>query len=374
MKSLGKRTGRLATWCVAVILGWQVGRPAGADPVTWRTGASLQRALAQPVSITWSGISLRRALTRLAQVQRVAILLDRRLDPSQKIEFSVQDTPLEDSLQRLAAQIHAAPALVGPVFYLSPRGTSANLSDVAARRREEADRLPSPVARRFTAKRPWHWPMLAVPRTLLEQLAGEAGTTIAGLDQIPHDLWPETDLPALAWTDRLTLVLAGFDRTFEFRDGGRTVRIIPFPAQTSILRSYPATLSQVKLQSVMESFPHARIDASSQHIVLEGTPDEHRRLEKLLRNQSTKRQRKGRTGATLYTLKVDHQPVGAILKTLQQKAGLQVDIAPAAAPLLNRRVTFDVREVTLDQLLKAALEPCGLEHRRTGQAIQVRPR
>ena len=79
----------------------------------------------------------------------------------------------------------------------------------------------------------------------------------------------------------------------------------------------------------------------------------------------------GARGKTVHTLKVDGQPIGAILKTLEQQLELQFRFEPGTAERLQTRVTFDLREVSLDELLRETLTPAGLAFRRDAAAVTV---
>ena len=82
-----------------------------ADETKLHTGKAFRQALAEPVElVTWNGITLRASLGRITQNQRIAVMLDRRIDPDQTIEFSVKQTPLETMIDRLA-QKYGAEAL-----------------------------------------------------------------------------------------------------------------------------------------------------------------------------------------------------------------------------------------------------------------------
>ena len=50
--------------------------------------------------------------------------------------------------------------------------------------------------------------------------------TLVNPGPIPHDLWPVGSLPAMRWGDQLTLLLVGFDLTWELEQGVNW-RIVP---------------------------------------------------------------------------------------------------------------------------------------------------
>jgi hypothetical protein len=87
--------------------------------------------------------------------------------------------------------------------------------------------MPSDLRARLLNQRPLVWPDLAQPRDLVAALAAEAGLSVKLPDSTPHDLWPAVDLPPLTWTDRLSLVLAGFDLTFEIDPAKKTIALKP---------------------------------------------------------------------------------------------------------------------------------------------------
>ncbi len=151
--------------------------------------------------------------------------------------------------------------------------------------------------------RPWQWDELAEPRGLVQELAREASVQIAGLDTIPHDLWPAANLPSLAWTDRMTLVLAGFGLTFQWQDQPDHIRLVPLPQPKLLARSYPVTLSQAKLDDLAAQFPHARFEHLASGFRFQGTQEEHERLRQLLQQSTGERRTTRRNARTVHTLR-----------------------------------------------------------------------
>jgi hypothetical protein len=68
---------------------------------------------------------------------------------------------------------------------------------------------------------------------------------------------------------------------------------------------------------------------------------------------------------------VNEQPVGAILKTLEQKLHVQLEYAAGVRERLPIRVSLDVSNVTLETLLRAALTPAGLTFRRADETFVI---
>ena len=72
--------------CLAIMLWWGLlAASTWAEGPFWATGRALQEQLAAPVSVIWEGNPLRPAMMNLSRTQHVAILIDRRVDPGQKL-------------------------------------------------------------------------------------------------------------------------------------------------------------------------------------------------------------------------------------------------------------------------------------------------
>ena len=257
----------------------------------WKTGTEFQEALLSPMGDVFfsPGTPLRQALERLAAAQGVALMLDRRLDPGE-IEIAARDTCLASVLDHLAAQCGGTVSHIGAVAYMGPRGgprICPKSRDSDGERRSNC-RGRCPGVHRRPARR---WDVLTVPRALLDDLAAQAGLAIEGIELLPHDLWPAVDLPPLAWTDRMTLVLAGFDLTFQYVPDGKRVRLVPLVPPDLITRTYPTTATPEQLHALAAEFPTARLHPAGQGIVFEGTVEEHERFEQYGKGAAT-----GRTG------------------------------------------------------------------------------
>ncbi len=378
--------GRARQWAerlgwVGVVLIWAFGaeRAAGADrtpgPPRWKTGAEFRQALdARIDDVVWSaGTPLRQALETVARTQHIAIMIDRRIDPDSPVGLSARDTPVRELIAQLAAQCGGTPTCLDGVVYVGPRMLTLHLATTAQQRRSEAQRLTGRAAERLAAKRAWRWDELAEPRALVADLAREADLRVVGIEQLPHDLWPALDLPPLAWTDRMTLVLAGFGLTFALADGGTSARLVPLPAPDLVSRSYQAVLSSSQLDAVKSLFRDATIDERAGRIEFSGTVDEHDRLRRLLERQTATRPSGRPADHTGLTLKVASQPVDAILSTLERQLGVKFQIQAGLETSLHTRVSLDVREASLSELLDAALAPAGLSHHSQGDVIVIQP-
>ena len=181
----------------AFFLFWGTTTPISWGAANWATGPDLQKRLAQSIDITWAENPLRQALEGLARQENTAVLIDRRIDPGRKIAISLRQTPLRDAFEKIAQRCDMGISMVGPVAYFAPAETAEKVRTLIVLRREDVSRASSKASKNFQRRKAVVWDNLAQPRELLEKIGTEYGFKIAGLDQIPHDLWAAADLPPL---------------------------------------------------------------------------------------------------------------------------------------------------------------------------------
>src|SRR5689334_10703175 len=111
----------------------------------WLTGDQFRQALGQTAGATWRNIPLRRALESFSQAQKIAILLDRRVDPEQNLELTVENAPLAEVFQRVASRMETGTSTLGPVVYFGPPAAASRLRTVAAIAKEKAAAASEPA-------------------------------------------------------------------------------------------------------------------------------------------------------------------------------------------------------------------------------------
>ncbi|MBI2478165.1 MAG: STN domain-containing protein [Planctomycetia bacterium] len=349
----------------------QVGVSA-ADNVAWRTGEDFRRQLNSTLGFQWEGSPIRQGLHGLANNQRIAIWLDRRVDPGYEVDLLVTDATLEEALQRVGREIGGGVSFVGSVAYLGPKPVTEKLATLAAIRRDEVKALPTAARVRFETSTAWTWEALATPRELLSQLAQSAGTRVINIDQIPHDLWPAGDLPPMPLTDRMTLLLAGFDLTFEIARDGSAIRLTPMPREVSVERSYsPRGSLNDAATNITRAFPGLRIRKDGARLAITGTYEEHEAIDRLIRGE-TIRQAETTAGSKRFDLQFKNQPIGDIIKLIAEREALELRADTASQAKLQQRISLDVKQLTLEGLLEQVLMDTGVTHRIADGVLELR--
>jgi hypothetical protein len=219
---------------------------------------------------------------------------------------------------------------------------------------------------------------LAEPRKLIEQLAADVGVRVVGLDRIPHDLWPGASLPPLSFAERLTLISAGFEMTFEFSRDGTALRFVPIPDQVALERSYSVpTDIRSRAAQLSKMFPESTIRSNGNTLSVVALLEDHNTIRDLLDGKSVSRPTV--IGATrrpevrIASLKVENKPVGAVIEYLAEQLKIEVEFDHATKSRLSELVSFTVRDATQQQVFKAALDPVGLSFRLQDGKLTVIP-
>lgn len=309
----------------------------------WLTGSALQKRLADPIDLSWSGPPLRDSLQRLSQAEQIAVFLDRRIDPGRKLDLKVSRTPLRSALEEIASRQQIGFCLFGSVAYFGPPTAAAQLRTLSALRTQEVRRLPA-AGRLLLQSKPLAWADFATPRDILTQLAQQNGLTLEGLDRVPHDLWAAADLPPLPLVDRLTLVALQFDLTFTVSPDGRTITLVPVP-------------DGLVAENGTENGPAAKEKPRRPGVPPERPPA-----------GGEKR---------VHTLRIEKKPLGPVLQELARRLNFELQIDQKAITdagiSLDQLISVQVQKASDDELLRAVTRPAGLEFRRQGNVLEIGP-
>ena len=184
-------------------------------------------------TIHWQGVPLHETLDRVRQTFQVAVFVDRRVDPNTRVTLDIAATSAEQALGGIADSCGLDIARLGKLLYLGPASAAGRLRPLANLRTRDAAKLPVDLRNAVLKRQPLAWPRLGEPRQLVITLAEQNGWRVVDADKIPHDLWSANELPDLNLAERLTVLLLGFDLTFEFRPEDHAIHIVPLEANVA---------------------------------------------------------------------------------------------------------------------------------------------
>ncbi len=310
------------------------------DTGTPRPSLPIQDAPARrTAAIHWRQVPLRDAVARLNRLFDETVFVDRRVDPNLRVNLDIDASSAEEVLIPIGVAQGLGVNRLGRLTYLGPPAAAEQLRAAAAARVADVSRLPASERSAFRRRRRLTWPRLTDPRGLITSLVEQQGWRIEHPERIPHDLWAAGSLPEIALSEQIAVLLIGFDLTFVVRARERAIAIVPLQEAPGIAK------------------PQAEGRAN------------------VARSQSVRSSRETRQ---VYTLRVNEQPVGAVLRELTRRLNWPIDIDEepirAAGRSLDARVSFAVENVEQDELLEALLQPVGLDFRREGERILIIPR
>ena len=285
---------------------------------------SLAAVWDREASVHWSAVPLGEALERFGATQEIGVFLDRRINPSRMIEFDASRRSVGALLDELADSLDLGCCRFDSVAYIGPKHAARAL----------ATRQPLPVAtlrRRVLLEIPF----LSTPKEVLERLADDNGLRFSNLDRLPHDLWPQRELPPTPLGQLFDLLLIGFDATFELEDDGKTLCIVPIPQTEASVPAVEPTRNET-------SAPTSNI------------PLTRRR----------------------FTLTIKDQELDAVLQSLTERIGLKLELDETSLAKKNvslrHRISYEAKNATVAELFKGLLAPLKLEFTIRGETIRIR--
>lgn len=351
---------------------------------------AFHEAIERPLSGAWEQVDLRTIARRISESQQISIVIDRRLDPSCLMQFAAEAPTVTALLERLLEDRDAVPRVVGNAIYLGPRTAGEKLRTLIALRTQELVEAGRSGARRGLLRAAeFRWDDLATPAELLNRISQSYQLTIEGSDVIPHDLWAGADLPAATLPEILSLILIQFDQTFRWSDGGAGIVIEPTPDRVVIERPHAAARglsATATLGRIRQLFPDVEAKLTGSRVQVTATIEQHEQIERTKQGEPAAGPGKPAparpTGKGLkrYTLRLKEIPLRSLLKTLERPEHgawrFEFDDVElqSAGIRLDQRISLEVREAPLEDLLSAALKSTGLRFEVGEQTVRLFPR
>jgi hypothetical protein len=372
---------RRLTTLIGCLLGWGLflmspltaAEPAR-PPKVWKQKQDFAATLQAPGSGTWKQVALREVITDLADVHRIFLLLDRRIDPDQQFDYTPPHGSLEVTLRGIAAHLKLGIAIGDGWVYFGPPDAAKKLRTLIALREAEAEAIyPRTQLAAWTRRAPLAWTKAQAPRELVaDQL--DKFVKIVNPETIVPDLWAAANWPPLTLCERLALCLIQFDLTWQWQDEGQTLKFVPLPAEVSITKQYTVA-DPAPFVAKLKEFQITKLEVTGKVVKLTGSAEEQqiaadlaagKQARKVAVKQDTQR----------FTLTANN-PVKNILREVARSQGLTLEIDEAALQKegqpLDRQIKLEVREVTREELLTKVLEGSGLAYEIKDQKLIIKP-
>ncbi len=259
-----------------------------------RTGRQLQQALESRRALTVQAIPLRDLLADLQTQSGICIVLDRRIDPSQRLTLNADLMPTLHLLHLAAAEIPQAAVSVNQSFvYIGPVDAAHRLRTLCELNRkmilDARSQLDAEVYVAVTSRLPVAWEELSRPAEVLTRLCAETGLDVSNVETVPPDLWHAGQWSKMSLAESATLLLNQFDLTFRVDPAGAQVEVIRLP-ETVVLdqrHSVPRRQRETVRQLLPTKFPELTFDWKPSSVQVAATYEQHQQIAALLTGKGT---------------------------------------------------------------------------------------
>lgn len=346
-------------------------------------GSEFVRELEKPLSVSREKAELRPLLERLSGERRIAIVLDRRIDPELTIDAQLPPATVRASIDEVARRAGAIVRVVGNTLIVGPDPNLGQLRTLCVLRGLELDEFGNALGgRRFQLAKTHavSWDDLERPADLVQRIAEQAELNVAGLELVPHDLWGHGTLVGMTAVETLSWVLLQYDLTFRWTDMGRGIEVVPLTGNVAVTKELP--VRRIKpdeaLRRVRERFPDLQTQLNGRTLTATGLIEELDVIAALARGDNPDTAPRpvefGKLANRRLTLRVVRQPASAVLNSLK-KNGIDLRIDDAALKArtidLSTKVSLDLKQATIADVMQAICEPAGATFRVDGETVHV---
>lgn len=362
------------------------------------SGREFSKKLAGRVNLVRESAGLLDILHDLQTTQNVAIVLDRRVDPTQTTTVKVTAAPLETAIHRVAHNSGNTARVIGSTVFVGPAESLTKLRTIITQRtnelRESKD-VPVRQLRRLTSRNVVHWNDLDKPADITQRVADTNSVQLKNIDAMRHDLWRHGTLVGVNFVEAISVLLLQYDKTFTWNDDASEITIVPTSADIGIeqIHDKRRQSSEKLMQAIHARFPKLKVDTSSSRLKVFATVEQHEQIEAYIttgawppeKHELSSGQQADGDGATnqiplsrrRITLRVIRKPAQDVIAALK-KSGMDIRFDESemktAGVDLSQLIELEVTKVEIDQLFKAICEPIGVTFKITGEVIKLKPK
>lgn len=373
----------LLAWC---LWGVDAEPPRPANPPAPLVGSDFAAALERPLTTSWENVELRTILRRLAESQRIAVILDGRLDPTVTVNLAVTDRPLVEVVDQLAARVDGGVGRTASVLYVGPVASSRWLRTAIEQQETGLARseLRIDEARRFEllARHTFAWPELTTPGEQLDALAAHYGLEVRERDAVPHDLRPAMNCPMVTAPEGLALLLSTHDLMVRWEPEGRAITLVPWTPPEPLERRYRPRAKET-LAQLTETWrsldPTCEVAQTGGELVVRARWESHEAFRRARLGSATPSKSPGPTPLRRrkFTLRVENVPIRAVMTELEKSAVTfvwDVTAFTEAGIDLETKVSLNVAGVTADEFLAQLFAPLPVQVTIDDRTVTLTPK
>jgi len=382
LRPLRRRT--VLFWWLLFVTGLFATTTRGAPPSRPVTGAEFTKALNRPLLVHQDYSPVKTTLNRLSADRRIAICLDRRIDPESLLPVDLQSSFFDEGVSNLVQSLPASVVVIADSLFVTTPATATSLRTRIALAEQQLENLPGMNAMRkleLTQKTPLFWDRLASPRKTLIGFAEKFRVSIENPEAIPHDLWDEGGMSTASFVAGASVIAAQYGLEIEWIDP-TSVRLIPESPQPAIEidHALKGSAKADAVERVESMFPNLKLTVSSTRLRFSGTVEEHEAVDLLLGNRAPRKSIAPVMATSLanrrFTLRMQSRPFSELIELLE-KQGIEFDrnkeLLEKSEINLDLPITLELENATIETLLREACSPVGLTYQIDGTRISLLP-
>jgi len=369
------------TMVLALATVTRAGEPVADDQ--FLHGSEFTRELDKPLSVSREQAELRPLLERLSGERRVAIVLDRRIDPSLSIDAQLPPLTVHTAIDEIARRAGAIVRIVGNTLIVGPERNLGQLRTICVLRGLELDEFGEALGgRQFQLSRTQtvSWGDLERPADLVQRIAEQAELSIAGIELVPHDLWGHGLIVEMTANEAVSWILLQYDLTFRWTDAGLGIQVVPLAESVAVTKDLPVRriAPNEVLRRVRERYPEMETRMNGRTLSATGLIEQLEVVAALARGDNPDAPQRavefGPLANRRLTLRVVRKPAAAVFNSLKEHGiDIRIDEAALQAGMidLNDKVSLDLKQATIAEAMQAICEPVGVTFEVAGEAVHV---
>ena len=353
---------------ILALLSGPVWHSMGDSEVEWLRGRELDRALLLPRSVDWDNARLGPRLHELSRRQKIAVFIDRRVDPTRRATFTIRDATWEQLVWQLAAEYEVGVCRLDNVYYFGPVDVCRSLPVLFERLKVQMSRDRKEFESDWRRKSDVHWRRLGQPLKLLEQAARRRYISIENPGKLHFDLWDEQHLPKMSFIQQAVLLVVGFDCWLEAREKGRVLYLTDYPQpESGTLTVGNVQDARAVTRKLAEEFPDSRVRHLGRSVTLQGSLNDIARMRRKIIDDQ--RPFAGENSYSTFALQATNSR-GVILQSLCRQLGVELQYEPELKRLLDERIELKI-DATAPEIIEKVLHGTGLSFRLTRGQLRI---
>ncbi|MEM7478591.1 MAG: hypothetical protein AAF483_26710 [Planctomycetota bacterium] len=324
-----------------------------------------------PARVLWENKPLREGLQELSSSHRLALWIDRRIDPNTPLTLQAgRSATLTSVLKQIEDQTNSEMGLLEGVLYIGPEGILPRLQRAQILLHDQV----SSANNGRVDQSLFSWEELSTPSGLLQAVAEKFDTPVQG--ELPHDLLHAGNAGSCSMTTQLILICSGFDVIPKFSSASSSFTLVPLQIGTS----WSCTYQREQLGPIVERSSalsklarthRGKVRRNGQLLEVHGPSALHQALlskpvQQVAADASSLSQK------TVKSLEVRGKSAEDVLKNLALSTGINLKWeASVSAEQRATTVGFKIENVSIDDILELIGEKTGLKMSRTGFDVTI---